>query len=373
MPITSTELKNLSESTGYSPGSNYAIREGETKVKAIDEFLGVIPFESTKLDPIRGLVNVLPAIGDKPFGQNFVPASNGSAGVGANWYDPNLGTNQIEDSYFTVSTPDADFETFLFRRIGSLFAYPQQGQQAYRVAAEQRLGPDARDIFQRLSKMTVLRELGRKIINGNVLNSTNTTNELCGLAGYYSQQGTNFSSDPQVWDSQATSPSPGSTLAEQVRTIIRTVSVGGWKNNGLGKGANALVMSRRARELLIQADTSSLNRYQPDPLNPSLYRYYFDGIPIYVAPVREDEASASAFDSTDQKTSIYALHIGGDCGVKVMFSGGDASDRGLTVEQVPVTGSTQEYTLSVHGYYTLFIPEHTAVSRLHNIDVSSVP
>src|SRR5262249_40355189 len=131
-------------------------------------------------------------------------------------------------------------------------------------------------------------------------------------------------------------PGPG-VLTQDVRRLLRAIAPSG---SGLGSGANALVMSRRARDTLI-ADALTKNM-EPDfrPAANGDARYYFMGVPVYCAPVREDEnptvgtvpsyVSGAPFDGT----SIYALRLGGPTGGRVLHIGGESANYGLTTEEV---------------------------------------
>lgn len=67
-------------------------------------------------------------------------------------------------------------------------------------------------------------------------------------------------------------------------------------------------------------------------------------------------------------TSIYAAVVGGASGIRVLHSGGDESNYGLTVETDKTTAGEPYY--QAYGRYTLFVPERTAVARLHGVTLT---
>lgn len=111
---------------------------------------------------------------------------------------------------------------------------------------------------------------------------------------------------------------------------------------------------------------------QPDVLNPGQRRMHFNGVPIYLAPIRDDEDSGGPGFPTGNgvapdTTSVYAAIIGGETGVRILYSGGDDENFGLTSESGNSSGI--DY-YQAFGRYTLFIPERTAVARLHGVTLT---
>jgi hypothetical protein len=193
---------------------------------------------------------------------------------------------------------------------------------------------------------------------------------MYGLAKYYDDNFGGTGSDAQVFES-------GTFSLGEVRQLMRQVAPSG---DGFGVGPNALLMSRRTRDVMIGLERAAGTSptFLPDPHSGGELRYHFDGVPIYVGPVREDEntsGSTPAFGSTDSpyaynRSSIYAMRLGGPTGVRMLHFGGDSANFGLQVEQIAPQSSAAATGYRIHGYYTLFIPERQSCARLWGIDIS---
>lgn len=373
--ISDADLRAFLDSAGYFPASNYTFytysSDPNHKRPAIDELMRVIPFEAYEGDDIGG---IRPS-GPKDVGagvRRFLPSDGPTAGTGAGWVT-STPTAQLN---FTLEAADAAYETFNFRRVYSQFSVNRRP-----LASSGRAEDYARAVadIKRLARLAVLRQLGRDLINSTA--AVGDT-ELRGLAGIY--DGQYATGDPQVIGSQATG-SDTVALLREVRKAMRQVTP---SHDGFGAGPNALVMSRRCRDWLLYVDqrtvdiggatSSGTPLFLPDPTMPGELRYHHNGVPVYVAPVREDEdqnsTGAIEFQADDPSyvwSSMYAMRLGGPTGVRVLYQGGD-DDRGVTIEDVSTTGSG-EIVIAASGRYALYIPEHEAVARLWKIDLTNEP
>lgn len=191
--------------------------------------------------------------------------------------------------------------------------------------------------------------------------------KMVGLAKYY-DNGFGGGSDPQVIKAS------GALTLAMVRQLMRRVCP---SHDGFGVGPDALMMSRRCRDLLVSLERADNTQpvFMPDPRNGER-RYHFDGVPVYVGLVREDEdtsGSDPAFQDSEpftyDDTSIYALRLGGPTGARILHMGGASQSYGVQVNRIP-TGTSAEEGFRVEGYYTWFIPERQSVARLWGVDIS---
>ncbi len=233
-------------------------------------------------------------------------------------------------------------------------------------------GFDPRPALLRTASVAVGRVLSRFALNNIDPGSrSDGAYKLLGLARYYDGNFGGAAADPQVI--KATDPL---SLA-QVRRLMRKVTP---SESGYGAGPNALVTSLRCRDLLISleraADTSPDFRLDP---RTNEVRYHLDGVPVYVGPLREDEdtaGAAPAFKTTGEpytynRTSIYALRLGGFSGVRMLHFGGDSAKYGVQIDEITPSAGNAALGYQVHGYYALFIPERQACARLWGIDISA--
>ncbi len=183
--------------------------------------------------------------------------------------------------------------------------------------------------------------------------------------------------------SSAALPTDASTALarlDEVQDLIRLVSPG---EGNFGMGPNALLTSWKSRDLLIKCERllGSTPQFLPDVRTGSV-QYHFNGVPVYVGPLREDEeegpnepplsANSPVFGGTvGEFTSIYALRLGGESGIRMLHYGGSSADKGVQVETLleHTTNVARGYRLT--GYYTLFVPERQAVARLWKVRLTT--
>lgn len=400
--LTDADLQELLDSNGFFVGSNYAVHSGFNsstdeyvytgpKKPAIDELTRVIPFERYDGDPFTGLTPVGPvaAAAESP---RFLPSGTlSTAETGATWFRQDQATAtpiaSIPDSEFTVGAANADYETFKFRYVGASFSLPRFRLAQLAVGSRERGGPDGLMTLKQMARAAVLRQLGRDLINSTAPANVNPLNvsahaPLRGLAGYYDG---GFATSGSVDEQLLQSSNSATSFHRDVRELMRRVTPG---HDGFGVGPNALVMSRRARDLLIARSMDPMNAsplaisFLPDPLLPGELRAHYLGVPIYLAPVREDETDDAGTPPkptfpTDPEsfdtTSMWAMRLGGPSGVRVLYVGGDDNDFGLTFEDVTVPGSNNYVVFSVRGEFALYVPDHRAVARLWGVGIADEP
>lgn len=394
--LSDSELQALLDSYGYLAGSNYALHSGYSgntytytgmKKPAVDELSRIIPFERYDGDPFTGLnvVGPLAAAAESP---RFLPSGAAGAATGAAWFRPDEDTGgnlpNVPDSGITVGSPDANYETFPFRYVGASFSLPRIRLAQLAVGSRERGGPDGLLTLKQMARAAVLRQLGRDIVNSTAPVAPTSSQDavLRGLAGYYDG---GFATSGSVDEQLLQSGGSATEFHADLRETMRRVTPG---HDGLGVGPNALVMSRRARDLIIRRSMDSMNgspltvSFLPDVLNPGELRAHYLGVPIYLSPVREDETNDAgtppkptftndplAFDTT----SIWAMRIGGSSGVRVLYVGGDDNDFGLTFEDVTVPGANNFVVFSVRGQFALYVPDHRAVARMWGVGIVEEP
>lgn len=375
MALADDQLSALQQSAGFLPGPNYAWY-GSTSPALIarDDFITVLPFEAYSRDPLRGVEPARPNIGtvgpDPAFFPQSTASSPGTSGTGADWFisgaaptDMNLA---IETSLVSA------YEQFAFRRIGTSFDIDAFQAKVVASGGGGTIGPDVKATLIRLASMAVARQLSRDAINS----TTRTTGSgmafstIGGLAGMYdglypSGSGTSLTDTFQVVKLNTT------PLIAGVRKLLRRVSPSG---GAFGQGPNMLLMSQRARDTLIAAERTTIGSNQPVflPTADGEMRYHFDGVPVHVGPVREDESTTGAvpdWGGTDA-TSIYALRIGGPSGVRMLHVGGESQQFGIVVEPVAQAPNTVTEGYRVHGTYTLYVPERQSVARLWGVSIA---
>lgn len=408
MSANDAGFKAIRDSYGFFLNTNYAMcvpayseTSGQTlgtKLPTIDEFVDVLPFEAYD----RGFLDdIVPAQPDRVsstttpnrYEPAMLPGKYVAAGPvdkndmsGAFWIDSDaVLTLPVVDEIELSTQAELDAsETFELKRIAVAVKFDRLLGTVNRLRTEQSAGPDARAELQRAGRVILLRELGRKLINGErPATSPSTIFYPAGLHGLYDglfAPGLASHDDPQVLmysggviNSTSDADACGSMLAE-VRRIMRRVSP---SHNGMGAGPNALLMSWRARDLMIRCERRQGYQpmFLPDPTSGGL-RYHFDGVPVYVGPVREDETGSgnaptfSTSTSTYVFTSIYALRIGGPTGVRVLHYGGTSAEKGIQVETLAEQTQDMAIGYRMTGYYTLFVPERQAVARLWGLGIT---
>ena len=364
--LTDAQAGTILQSYDFFPGSNYAVQGIETapapRALTVDEFLLAIPFETYDRDPLS---NVSPSRTMTVTSGAPVAYFPSASQTGAGFYTSSTGEPELS---LDVQSVDATYEAAAFARLGAYVDMDRLQQRLTSIGGALSRGPDLRDTLLRLAKLAVVRQLGRALVTGSDAS-------FRGLAKYYDGLYILPSgSDPQVI--KANAGTTAGLLASDVRRLLRQVAPSG---AGLGCGANALVMSRRTRDRLL-TDAAAVN--MPVEFRPAAngeMRYHFNGVPVYLAPLRDDEDTAGTVPTysspqTFNASSIYAMRLGGPTGVRVLHMGGETAQYGLSVEEVTPTGTSSNTNITrfkVHGYFALFIPERQAAARLFAVDITS--
>ncbi len=372
--LADSSISTILQSYDFFPGTNFTVNGGDGAVTptdlALDELLTSMPFELYDRDPLAAVTPSRPGTSSSsPAGTPpMLPGQVGTIpmSTGAQWFTP--GPYATPGLDLTVQTSvDATYETASFRRIASTVDLDRFQQQLGSNGATFSRGPDVKDTVMRLARLALLRQLGRSIVNG-----LGATPYLRGLAGYYDGLFGGTGSDPQTiaWPGSVGSLS---VLPKAVRLLMRQVSASG---AGFGVGPNALVMSRRMRDALINESAGQGINPEFRPSATGEYRFHFLGVPVYVAPVREDELDSTSspdyptYGATPPKaTSIYALRLGGPTGVRVLHAGGDSSRYGVEVEDLAGVSAGTVVGYRLHGNYALFVPERQACARLFGVPI----
>lgn len=161
-----------------------------------------------------------------------------------------------------------------------------------------------------------------------------------------------------------------------VRQLIRLVCP---SDDLTGVGPDALVTSARSRDNLIASATSAVGlTWEPDTLRALRLHAY--GVPVYVAPLREDEDTVGtepAYQGAPvswDATSFFALRLGGPTGIRLRYVQRDGQDAHGLSTVTRTSGTTgQETSVAIYGDYALYIPEHQAAARLWGVDISLEP
>lgn len=367
--LTDAEFSTLIDSYGFFIQPNWVDQKDSgpsVRRSTIDEFVRIVPRETYDRNPINGIKGSRPlSTGATP---GYLPLAVASDVVG--WFASG-GTLHAFDVGIPSSV-NSTYETFFLKRLGAFVELDPYQQKLLATRGATSSGPDPVSTIRNAVKVASVRALGRALVNGDRTN----TDMLHGLAGLYDDQFISPGADPQVFQSGV-----ALTLTE-VRKLCRLVVPSG--DDGLGEGPNALVMSRRTRDVLIATEQNTTVgarsvQFLPDPMGTGGLRYHFNGIPVYVAPCREDEVTTSSpthpvFGADNENaSSIYALRLGGRTGVRLIHFGGSREDFGLQFEDIAPSASSGPTGYRVHGSYALVVPERTAVARLWGIDISSEP
>lgn len=398
MAITDTGLKAIRGAYGFFLNSNFTVSNpgfvttdgSGTKTPTIDEFFGALPFEAYERDLFEDIYPAQPlrkaASSDNKFEPAYLPgtnsASTASTKSGTLWFTSN--TESTSDDYDVAASTDLDdpVETFRFVRIVTEFRLDKLQAQMLARSGGSSVGPDALMELRRAAHVTLLRTVSRDALNRPVQGLSDV--HLAGLNGYFSgthaPSGSLSPADPQVIKSSVAFTGPptateAAAFLTEVRKLLRRVST---SEDGFGAGANALVMSRRTRDMLIRCERILACTPQFIPTATGGLKYHFDGVPTYVGPVREDESSAASSPEFQDVTvlsdlkysSIYALRLGGRTGIRMLHYGGDTEQHGVQVEELSGTAGNVTVGYRLTGYYTLFIPERQAGARLWAIDLS---
>ena len=408
MSANDAGFKAIRDSYAFFLNTNYAMcqpgyvedsgqSEG-TKLPTIDEFIQVVPFEAydrSFLDPIAPSQPDRVSSTSSPNSYEpamlpgkFTTGADGNDKSGAYWLDPAAVLTATVNDELDVSTQaelNDTREVFNLKRIAVVVKFDRLLGTVNRLRTEHSVGPDARVELQRAGRAILLRDLGRKLINGDrEAVSASTIYYPVGLQGLY--DGTFAPDVTSPVDRQVikctvspiTSTSDTDACGNMLAAVRQTMRRVSPSHDGMGAGPNALLMSWRARDLLIRCERRQ--GYQPMFLPDSQtggLRYHFDGVPVYIAPVREDESGsgnvptfAESPTSTYPFTSIYALRLGGPTGVRVLHYGGTTADKGVQTETL--AEQTQDLAIGYRltGYYTLFVPERQAVARLWNVGIA---
>lgn len=378
--LSDAELSALQQSAGFLPGPNYTYPLTATQL-ARDEFIQILPFEPYNRDPLRGVTTARPdqaAVIASPAPNLFPVSSNGlpTAGPGANWFTATIGAPG-DMALDIETTPYSDFEQFNFRRVGCSFDMDAFQSKVVASGGGGTLGPDVKSTLVRMASMAVVRQLSRDAINSTSFTSSPTAMTIEGLAALYDgtypdSTAVTHTDTWQVIKSSGTSYA----LITEVRKLLRRVSPSG---GAFGQGPSVLLTSQRGRDLLIATERGSMNSTQPVflPGPDGQLRYHFDGVPVYVGPVRDDEDATGvlpAFGAADQNhTSFYALRIGGPSGVRMLHVGGESERFGVQVEPVAQAPGSVTEGYRVHGNYALYVPERQSAARLWGVDITSEP
>lgn len=375
MALTDDQLSALQQSAGFQPGSNYltypTILGG--RLIARDEFVTTIPFEAYTRDPLRGVTEARPDNSPTSAAPAFFPKDLATTS-GADWFSASGSPTSMDLAIETSLI--SGYEQFNFRRIGTSFDIDAFQAKVVASRGGATVGPDVKATLIRLASMAVARQLSRDAINSTEYTTSPT--KIAGLAGLYdglfpTGTGTSLTDTWQVL--KASSGSPFGLIAD-VRKLLRRVSPSG---GAFGQGPNMLLMSQRARDALIAVERGMSGMNQPVflPGPDGELRYHFDGVPVYVGPVREDEDPTGSVPgystvATDA-TSIYALRVGGPSGVRLLHVGGESQQFGIVVEPVAQAPGSVTEGYRVHGTYTLLVPERQSVARLFGVMIASEP
>lgn len=151
--------------------------------------------------------------------------------------------------------------------------------------------------------------------------------------------------------------------APALKDYHRLVSLVRASDSSIGSGgADALVMNINARRQLIsilEAAGGPVCCFADDPaLNHPVLK--FEGVPVYVT----NGLPAAT------ETSIFAVKLKGPTGVRVLHVGGDSTDFGIVVDDVPNQMGVSERARIVRGYYSLLVPELESVASMVNASVA---
>lgn len=148
------------------------------------------------------------------------------------------------------------------------------------------------------------------------------------------------------------------TLADYHRLVSRVGASDGSIGDG---GADALVMNRVARRQLISLYEAigCACPYEADPVlgHPVLT---IEGVPVYISDGLTDITEAS----------IVAVTLKGPTGVRMLHAGGDSSDFGIVVDEVPSQLTVSQRAKVVRGYYAMCVPEIESLAAMIGADMT---
>lgn len=231
-----------------------------------------------------------------------------------------------------------DLTTFTFERIGGTAQVDVADIEASGAANNQL------ELQVQTRKIALIRELSSQLIQGSgVAPNLEGLETLVGNTGNFVDL---------------------SNVAPTLADYHRLVSMVNASDGAVGTGPDALVMNwnaRRQLQSLIEAagGDSSCCFVEDDDLDVPVMK--FDGIPICVT----EALPASS------PTTILAVKIHGDTGVRVLHVGGDSEEFGIAVDDVPNQMTVNERAKLVRGYYTILYPETGTVAALMNANVST--
>lgn len=161
----------------------------------------------------------------------------------------------------------------------------------------------------------------------------------------------------------ATQKIPGAGVAFNFAQLQQTIDlVSASCDNGLGYGANALFMSLRSRQSIINT-LLSLGLQPQWALSAVLGVpvLMWNGIPIYIADINDDPPTTG---------TIYAVRLktpGCSSGMYLAYAGGDG--EGIIVEEFgAVRAELSAYQKAVYMYTVLVVPSDQSLAEYEDFD-----
>jgi hypothetical protein len=137
----------------------------------------------------------------------------------------------------------------------------------------------------------------------------------------------------------------------------------------VGAGADCLVAAPKAIRFIIKLledkGTTPHFAFDSDLGVPVLH---FNGIPVYLGQNATNETKGTGTNLT----SIWAVKLTGPTGVRVLHSGGDSSEFGIEVSDIPTQATISKLGRFVGGYYSVLVPEQESLARLDGCNLSSL-
>ena len=398
--IFDSGLSALQAAKGFSPGTNFAVEARYDtgtpgtiefpgyRRPCIDEFIDILPFESHETDPLRGVFDARPKSDDDALGSVAMlpgPPTPPSVAtlLGADWYALVGGATPPLLELTLQRTDDspnfeAARELFSFKRLGTQFDIDRFQAQLAAMG-----GPDPTPTLIRAASLALVRQLSRDALNNVDQTAVTVGGEsaiprLPGLAFIYGGMFRGYA-DRQVV--QATTPTATYTLVDDVDLLLRRVTP---SHGGFGASVTVLLMTARARTALMKAERAAGAAPAFLPSTGGSLRYHFQGVPVYIAPIRQDEVNGAGSTPKYPEnlappapfvrdfTSIYAMRLGGASGLRMCHFGGQSAQYGVQVDQVAPNNNDASVGYKVHGVYGWRIPEHEAVARLWDVGIGTI-